>query len=575
MSKRLAILIGNDEYIDPKLAELEAVRADLAGLNNTLGNPTIGHFDEVKVLINKRFGEIQEDLAAFYMQEKSPDDLILVYFSGHGILDRSGDLYLAVSDTKYELPLGTSISASFLRELMAKSRSKRQVLILDCCHSGAFGRAKGALGVKTIDKNTFSSQGYALEVLTASDATQLAWENENVIGDPNQQSVFTQFLVEGMLTGKAGEPDSEEITVEQLYRYAHDKTTNTVEGMEPQRYSYNQRGSIVIARHKRNLELEERRSSNKQAISTSFTADILRLFGMPLSKKARLTSILTPHVGYERAKKLSKTGEDILKPCCQEMTVLFADIRSFTSISEVLGAEDLSFLLAEYFSVFTDIIFQYRGTLDKFVGDMVMAHWGTLDRIKEHAYYAVAAALAMRSSINTINTKLITLGYPQVQVGIGLSTGEAFAGNFGSSQRIEYSVIGDSVNLGSRLEGLTKFYGATILLNKSTMKQAKGIVFREVDLVRVKGKSLPDSLYEPIGFEHEVSNEMLVELGKHHAALSHFRAQRWDESEAIFRELSKSSDFMTLYHIYLDRISSYRECTLDPDWDGVYTHTTK
>ena len=202
MSRKLALIIGNSEYDDQSLARLVTPAADVGNLADVLNSPDIGGFDEVVSLVNEASITVRREIARFF-KGKRRDDLLLLYFSGHGVLDDRGKLYLAVKDTERDLLKGTAIEAAFITDVMDGSYSRQQVLILDCCHSGAFARgAKGVTGASVGTAQTFEGSGSGRVVLTATDATQYAWEGDQVIGEA-ENSVFTHFLIQGLQTGKA------------------------------------------------------------------------------------------------------------------------------------------------------------------------------------------------------------------------------------------------------------------------------------------------------------------------------------------------------------------------------------
>ncbi|HBX68161.1 MAG TPA: ABC transporter substrate-binding protein, partial [Chloroflexi bacterium] len=182
MGQRLALIIGNSLYSDITLARLQTPDSDVGALGEILLDPELGGFDDVNVLVNVSSHVIRRTIASFF-SKRTRDDLMLLYFSGHGILDEQGLLYLAVRDTDSKLLRGTGVSANFITEEMNNSHSQRQVLILDCCHSGAFARgSKGKPGSSVGTATAFEGSGYGRVVLTASDATQYAWEGEQIIG---------------------------------------------------------------------------------------------------------------------------------------------------------------------------------------------------------------------------------------------------------------------------------------------------------------------------------------------------------------------------------------------------------
>lgn len=172
----------------------------------------------------------------------------MLYFSGHGVLDDNGQLYLAVKDTERELQSATAIEATFITGIMDRSISRRQVLVLDCCHSGVFGRSKGMLGASVGTATTFEGKGYGRIVLTASDATQYAWDGDDVLGDA-QTSVFTRYLAQGLRTGEADIDADGLITLDELYDYVYEKVVAETPRQTPAKWSYKQQGTIVIAQN--------------------------------------------------------------------------------------------------------------------------------------------------------------------------------------------------------------------------------------------------------------------------------------------------------------------------------------
>src|SRR5574339_878914 len=198
---KYALIIGNNKYDDTKLAQLKTPAADSQALAKILDDRTIGSFDVVLPLINQNETKTRRSISEF-LAGKKPDDLVLLYFSGHGVLDDRGRLYLALKDTLVSLLKATSIPSSFIADEMDGCRSKRQILVLDCCHSGAF--ARGTKGEqKAITETTFEGSGFGRVVLTASDSTQYALEGDQVL-KLTELSLFTHFLLDGLQTGQIG-----------------------------------------------------------------------------------------------------------------------------------------------------------------------------------------------------------------------------------------------------------------------------------------------------------------------------------------------------------------------------------
>src|SRR3569623_1994855 len=196
----------------------------------------------------------------------------------------------------------------------------------------------------------------------------------------------------------------------------------------------------------------------------------------------------------------------------REMTGLCSDIRGCTNFSEKLPPVELAEVLNAYLSTMTRIVQQHRGTIDKYIGDAIMACWTAPADLGEHASRAVQTALDMQAALAQLNQEFAARGWPEVKIGVGVNTGRMSVGNMGSEFRMAYTVMGDAVNLGSRLEGITKQYGVGILVGEETRKLVKDVVFREVDKVRVKGKDEPVAIYEPLGVEGAVDKKGLDEL---------------------------------------------------------------
>lgn len=259
----------------------------------------------------------------------------------------------------------------------------------------------------------------------------------------------------------------------------------------------------------------------------------------------------------------------------KEMTVLFSDVRGFTTISEGMDPKQLTQLMNALLTPMTKVIHKNRGTIDKYMGDAIMSFWGAPMDDPEHARHALYAALDMMTELKIMQQEFKEKGWPTVNIGIGLNTGDMNVGNMGSEFRMAYTVLGDAVNLGSRLEGLTKNYAVNIIVSESTMLQVPEFVFRELDRVRVKGKHEPVAIFEPVGHKNEVEKHVISELTRYKQALKAFRAQDWDTAEMGFFNLNRSEPDRFLYQEYLNRIAAYRQNPPGEDWDGVYTHTTK
>ncbi|MCG2583032.1 CHASE2 domain-containing protein [Massilia sp. TS11] len=259
----------------------------------------------------------------------------------------------------------------------------------------------------------------------------------------------------------------------------------------------------------------------------------------------------------------------------RELTVMFVDVRGFTTISEGLSPKELREYINIYLTAMSeDIRSAYRGTLDKYIGDAVMAFWGAPVPFADHAARGVATALLMQASAHRLNAEFIARGWPELKIGIGVNSGMMHVGDMGSAIRKAYTVMGDAVNLASRLEGITKVYGVGICCGENTAHAATDFVYRELDLVRVKGKHEPVAIFEPVGKASELGPEVIAEIGRWHAALALVRQQRWDEAERSLHALQAERP-CGLYQLFLERIAVYREDPPGADWDGVTKFETK
>ncbi len=259
----------------------------------------------------------------------------------------------------------------------------------------------------------------------------------------------------------------------------------------------------------------------------------------------------------------------------KEMTVLFSDIRSFTTISEKLTAHQLASLLNRYFSPITKSIFEHNGTIDKYVGDMVMAFWNAPLNDEHHVQNAIYCAFEMLDLTEKLTIEFEKEGFPEVKVGVGINTGEMSVGDMGSVYRRAYTVLGDAVNLGSRLEGLTKFYGVDLLVSETCVSHCPDMTFRLIDKVRVKGKHEAVSIYEPIHPKLVTNAVVLKELVLYRIAYKTYVEQNWVHAEELFNDLVRNDPDRKVYSVYLERISILQHESLPTDWDGSFTHTSK
>lgn len=259
----------------------------------------------------------------------------------------------------------------------------------------------------------------------------------------------------------------------------------------------------------------------------------------------------------------------------KDLSVLFSDIRGFTTISEKLPPQALVALLNEYLTAMTNIVFKYDGLLDKYVGDMVMAVFGAPLDQPDHARRACLTALEMMDELHGMQKKWEAEGRPVLNIGIGINTGEMTVGNMGSEMRFDYTVIGNMVNLGSRLEGTNKEYGTNIIISEFTGNIVKDVMCcRELDWVRVKGKETPVRIYELLGEKKDESKwKSFIEGFEEGLAL--YRAAKWDEAIASFQKVLIIRPDDKASHLYIERCKNFKEQPPTQPWDGVFTMTEK
>jgi adenylate cyclase len=287
--------------------------------------------------------------------------------------------------------------------------------------------------------------------------------------------------------------------------------------------------------------------------------------------KRQFTELFGQYVPPELVDKMAEDPEKYnMEPRAAELTILFSDVRGFTSISEALSPEDLREYINQYLTDMSNIIRgKHRGTLDKYIGDAIMAFWGAPMEDKSHARNGVLAALEMQRECSALNAKFATRGWPPLKVGIGVNSGPVRVGDMGSKLRRAYTVMGDPVNVASRLEGRTKAYGVDILVGEATRRQVSDVVFREVDRIKVKGRDEAISVYEPIGLESEVDKKTMDELKLWQQTLRAYRARQWDQAEVNLLNLQRMNPEHVLYRVYADKVAEYRRKPLPAEWDGV------
>ncbi|MEQ9643553.1 MAG: GAF domain-containing protein [Alphaproteobacteria bacterium] len=296
-----------------------------------------------------------------------------------------------------------------------------------------------------------------------------------------------------------------------------------------------------------------------------------------ISSEKRVKSTMARYMDPGLAEKLLDAGGEILGGQASEATVLFSDIRGFTTLTEELGAQGTVSLLNDYFSVMVDCIQKEGGMLDKFIGDAIMAIFGTPFAHEDDADRAMRTSIDMLRSLEKFNVERVGFGLKPIDIGIGLNTDTVVSGNIGSPKRMDYTVIGDGVNLAARLESACKQYGAKLLISEYTLARVKSTYrTREIDKLVVKGKTEPVGVYEVLDFHTAQSFPNMIDVvGSFQNGISLYRERRFDDARAQFvAALAKHGEDKAA-KLYLDRCDYLKENPPPDDWDGAWVATDK
>lgn len=292
--------------------------------------------------------------------------------------------------------------------------------------------------------------------------------------------------------------------------------------------------------------------------------------------KRQLAGLFGQYVPPQLVDEMAQNPEAIsLEGESREMTVLFSDVRGFTTISEGPDPKQLTQLMIEFLTPMTHVIHHNRGTIDKYMGDAIMSFWGAPLKDPDHVKHAMHAAIGMIENLGTLLAQFEAKGWPKIEIGIGINSGVMTVGNMGSEFRMAYTVMGDAVNLGSRFESLTKNYGVYIIMSEFTKDKVPEYAYRELDIVRVKGKDEPVAIFEPICEAGKEDKETKDEFKLYRDAIRLYRSQNWDLAELQFINLQKLNPQRYLYEMYAKRIAYIRLNPPGKGWDGVYTHESK
>jgi adenylate cyclase len=296
-----------------------------------------------------------------------------------------------------------------------------------------------------------------------------------------------------------------------------------------------------------------------------------------ISNEKRLKSTMSRYMDPRIADRMVATGAELLGGQNVEATVLFSDIRGFTTLTEQLGAQGTVSLLNEYFTLMVDCIQREEGMLDKFIGDAIMAAFGIPVTHEDDADRAVRAAIGMINTLNKWNRQRVSEGRLPVNIGIGLNTDTVVAGNIGSNKQMGFTIIGDGVNLASRLESACKQYGARILVSEFTIRKLNGTYRkREIDRVVVKGKTEPVGVYEILAYHTPETFPNIAEvLGLFKDGLTAYRSRRWDSAIKLFQECAVLNPNDQPSKLYLERAQHLKQAPPPEDWDGVWVMDSK
>ena len=291
----------------------------------------------------------------------------------------------------------------------------------------------------------------------------------------------------------------------------------------------------------------------------------------------KMKATMSRYLGSELVDTLLESGEEVMRTSEHEVTILFSDIRNFTTLSEEIGAQETINLLNAYFDQMVSCIQNEKGMLDKFIGDAIMAVFGAPIPYEDHADCGVRSAISMVRALKTFNQEQESKGKKPIHMGIGLNSSPAVTGNIGSSKRMDYTVIGDGVNLAARLEGATKYYGAQIIISEHTLKDLRGnYQIRELDCIYLKGKTKPSRVYEILDYHTEETfpNRERV-LGFFAKGLQGYRDGKWDESILAFREAHKLNPNDKACQVFIDRCEKMKTNPAIKEWEGIWELESK
>ncbi len=308
-------------------------------------------------------------------------------------------------------------------------------------------------------------------------------------------------------------------------------------------------------------------------ISLSFVGSFLIRFLLEQTQRRFIEGAFGHYVNKDLVEQIIKNPKLLeLGGTKKEVTAFFSDIANFTSISEKMTPDQLTQFLNEYLGEMTEIILNHQGTLDKYEGDAIVAFWNAPLPMANHAEASCMTALQHQKKLAELNQKWQQEKLPTIQVRIGINTGEVVTGNMGSKNRFDYTIMGDNANLASRLEGINKQYGTSIMISGSTYSQiAEKMICREIDFIRVKGREKPVQIYELICLKAELTQEMADKINAFHAALSLYRKRDFMGAKVAFSSIANDP----ASRIFIQRCDAFIQKSPDADWDGAHNFEVK
>jgi len=319
-----------------------------------------------------------------------------------------------------------------------------------------------------------------------------------------------------------------------------------------------------------------------EAVSVNLTAVPLRnmrdepigsmLIMEDVTREKRLRNTMSRYMSKAVMDQLLEKGDAVLGGTGREVSVLFSDIRGFTALSERLGARQTVAMLNEYFTDMVDVVFAHNGILDKYIGDMIMAVFGSVLTSEEDADNAVTVGSRMMVTLRELNARRVGAGQEPIRIGVGISTGHVVAGNIGSPKRLEFTVIGDRVNLAERLQNANKYYGTSVLIcDKTAARLKRAVRLRELDLMRVRGLQNPIPIYEVLDYHTADSFPRLdVVVSAFAEGIAHYRKRSWSRAAAYFSEALAAFPGDRPSRLYLERCETYSAESPAPGWDGAW-----